>query len=52
MCFEVTVLHGVIIAPTEGRQKMSGAGNLKIDQAEKRGHRQEDMNGQQLTTKK
>jgi hypothetical protein len=41
-----------ITAPTEGRQKMTGTGNLKIGQAEKRGNRQEGLNGEQLTTKK
>jgi hypothetical protein len=41
-----------ITAPTEGRQKMTGAGNLMIEQAEKRGNRQEGRNGAQQTIKK
>jgi hypothetical protein len=41
-----------VTAPTEGRQKMTGSGNLKIGQAEKHGNHQEGLNGEQLTTKK
>jgi hypothetical protein len=41
-----------VTAPTEGRQMMTGAGTLKIGQVEKRGNRQEGLNGKQVTTKK
>jgi hypothetical protein len=41
-----------ITAPTEGRQKMTGAGNLMIDQAQKRENCQEGLNGAQQTVKK
>jgi hypothetical protein len=38
-------------APVKGRQKMTGAGNLKIGQAETHGNHQ-GLNGDQVTTKK
>jgi hypothetical protein len=38
-------------ATTEQRQKITGAGNLMIGQAETRGNGQESLSGEQVTTK-
>jgi hypothetical protein len=41
-----------VAAPTEGRQKITGAGNVKAGHRETRRNRQESLNGDWVTTEK